>query len=223
MKKFLILFFCLILTGYYSINRSGFVNKSIENIYFSSVSITDRAGKVAGSGTIIWNKANHKLMVLTAAHVIKGMEKKKKDIHVSFNYSSAITPMKVYKISEEKDLALLIGNSNEKSDGPYVKLAMKSPNIGDDIYVVGSPMGLKSTVTKGIIGNFVWEKNPKRLVYRFSADIFFGNSGGGLFNENGELIGVVVSMSYLQISMFSIMLVPGGNWAVSLEEIRKLL
>lgn len=223
MKKILALIFCLLLVSCYTFNRSGFVNQKIEDIYFASVSVTNSVGSSTGSGTIIWNKAGDYLTVITAAHVIKSMQKRKRQIHITFTYSSAIKPMRVVKIDEKKDLALLMGYSKEVSDGPYVKVATKSPNIGDTVWAIGTPMSVKSTVTKGNISNFVWEKNPKRLTYRFTADVFFGNSGGGLFNEKEELIGTVDSISFLRMSVFSSMLVPGGNYAVSLEEIKKFL
>jgi len=223
MKKILALILCLFLASCYTFNRSGFVNQKIEDMYFSSVSVTNNVGKSSGSGTIIWNKGGDYMMVITSAHVIKSMQKRKKAIHITFTYSSAIKPMKVVKLDEKKDLALLMGYAKEVSDGPYVRVATKSPNIGDTVWAIGTPMSVKSTVTKGNLSNFVWEEKPKRLTYRFTADVFFGNSGGGVFNERGELVGVVDSISYLRMSVFSSMLIPGGNYAVGLEEIRKFL
>ena len=223
MKKILALIICLFLASCYTFNRSGFVNKEIEDIYFASVSVTNKVGKPTGSGTIIWNKGGDYLMVITSAHVIKGMQKKKRPIHITFTYSSVIKPMRVVRMDEKKDLALLMGYAKEVSDGPYVRVATKSPNIGDTVWAIGTPLGVKYTVTKGNLSNFVWEKNPKRLTYGFTADVFFGNSGGGVFNEKGELVGVVDSISFLRLSIFSTVLIPGGNYAVALEEIRKFL
>ena len=223
MKKILALILCLFLASCYTFNRSGFVSQEVEDIYFSSVSVTNDVGRSSGSGTIIWNKGGDYLMVITSAHVIKSMQKRKRPIHITFTYSSAIKPMRVVRMDEKKDLALLMGCAKEVSDGPYVRVATQSPNIGDDVWAIGTPMSVKSTVTKGNLSNFVWEQNPKRLTYRFTADVFFGNSGGGVFNEKGELVGVVDSISFLRMSIFSRMLIPGGNYAVALEEIRKFL
>lgn len=142
---------------------------------------------------------------------------------MTFTYSSAVKPMKVMKTDGKKDLALLMGLSREKTNGPGANLAEYSPNIGDTVWVIGTPLSTKATVTKGIISNFIWEKSSKRLTYRFTAPVFFGNSGGGVFNEKGELIGVSDSITYFRLNMFSVMLVPGANYAVALEEIKKFL
>jgi S1-C subfamily serine protease len=222
MKKFLVLIFCILLAGCFTTaSRKNFVNSRVENPYLASVSITDRKGDASGSGTIIWNKKNNYLMVITAAHVIESMEERKKAIHITFTYSGAIKPMRVLKINHEKDLALLVGNSKEIADGPYVEIATSRPDIGDDVWAIGSPLGLKYTTTKGNLSNF--EEEEERSVYRFTAPVFFGNSGGGLFNDKGELIGVVYGFQYLRLNVFSIMAVPGAFYAVSLKEIRKFL
>lgn len=221
MKKFFVLIFCILLASCYGMNRAGFVNAEIENPYLSSVSITDKKGDVSGSGTIIWNKKNDYLMVITAAHVVESMKEKKIPVHITFSYSSAIKPMRVVKVRTNKDLALLMGNSKEISDGPYVRIATSRPNIGDDVWAIGSPLGTKYTTTKGNLSNF--EKEEYKSVYRFTAPIFFGNSGGGLFNSDGELIGVVYGVLYIRLNIFSVLVVPGGYYAVSLEEVRKFL
>jgi S1-C subfamily serine protease len=76
------------------------------------------------------------------------------------------------------------------------------------------------TVTDGQISNY--EKDDKILYYRFTAPSFFGNSGGGLFNDNGELIGVVDALSTYNLRG-STTVVPGGYFAVSLQTINKFM
>ena len=229
MKKFLAILLIAVLGLFGCAHvRHGSVNKSIEKIYYSSVSILNEKNVVAGSGTIIVNGVGKYITVVTAAHVIKGLVKRgAKKIHIFSVYDGLYREVMIYKIDNELDLALLISVTKEHKDGPYVNIAHDSPNIGDRVHAIGSPLGDKNTVTDGIISRFeeVSEKFPRKRQashYRFTAPIFFGNSGGGLFNDQSELIGVVVSIQTIGIG-FSVIVVPGAAFAVSVESLRDFL
>jgi serine protease Do len=65
---------------------------------------------------------------------------------------------------------------------------------GDMVLAIGNPQGLGLSVTDGIIsrpGESVTIGNSTMTLLRTSAAVNSGNSGGGLFNLNGELIGIV--------------------------------
>jgi len=65
---------------------------------------------------------------------------------------------------------------------------------GDMVLAIGNPQGLGLSVTDGIIsrpGEAVTIGNATMTLLRTSAAVNSGNSGGGLFNLNGELIGIV--------------------------------
>ncbi len=79
-----------------------------------------------------------------------------------------------------------------------------SYHAGDQIYAIGNPEGDGISITKGIVS--VESENIQMTavdgystsqfrVARIDAAINGGNSGGGVFNENGELIGLVNSKS----------------------------
>jgi S1-C subfamily serine protease len=89
---------------------------------------------------------------------------------------------KLVSLSEEHDLALL------KLDGyqtPALGLNRENPvNQGDVVYAIGSPMGMRDSVTKGIVTRI-----EKDYVVT-DAQILPGNSGGPLVTEQGEVIGV---------------------------------
>jgi S1-C subfamily serine protease len=71
---------------------------------------------------------------------------------------------------------------------------------GERIYIVGNPAGAENTVVEGIVSNmnrtfeFPWTGDEKLPMIQFSGGIFGGNSGGALYNEKGELIGVPGAM-----------------------------
>jgi len=60
---------------------------------------------------------------------------------------------------------------------------------GENIFTIGSPLGLESTVSTGIVSN-VREFEGYGRVIQITAPISHGSSGGTVFNENGYLIGV---------------------------------
>lgn len=67
---------------------------------------------------------------------------------------------------------------------------------GERVYVVGNPAGNENTLVEGIVSNvnrtfeFPWTERAKLPMIQFSGGIYGGNSGGALYNEKGQLIGV---------------------------------
>ena len=97
----------------------------------------------------------------------------------------------VIKIDKNDCVAAKIGNSNASV-------------IGERVYAIGNPNGSGITVTEGILSakdrsgpiqssNVTIVMENQLLI---TAPINAGNSGGGLFNAKGELIGIVNSKSY---------------------------
>ena len=65
-------------------------------------------------------------------------------------------------------------------------LALQSPDIGQNCFAIGNPEGLTNTLTKGIISGF--RKNDSWI--QTDTAITHGSSGGPLFNDKGEVIGI---------------------------------
>ena len=62
---------------------------------------------------------------------------------------------------------------------------------GDHVVAIGSPLGIQNTVSDGVISNITYEGNTE--YYQTSAPIDHGSSGGGLFNDFGQLIGITAA------------------------------
>lgn len=91
------------------------------------------------------------------------------------------TDIAVLKIDAENLQAAVLGDSDELS-------------LGDDVVVIGNPMGLETSVSKGIVSglNRQISSNDRALSsIQTDAAINSGNSGGALFNMYGEVVGVV--------------------------------
>ena len=97
---------------------------------------------------------------------------------------------KVVGTDEHTDLALI--KVDGRSDFPFVKLADKTPRIGDLVLAVGNPFGLGGTVTNGIVsarGRDIGA-GPYDDFIQIDASVNKGNSGGPTFDMDGNVIGV---------------------------------
>ena len=142
----------------------------------------------AGSGVIISQDG----YILTCAHVVDGATSVKVQLQNGETYdasivgSDATSDIAVLKIEATGLTPAVIGDSDALA-------------VGETVVAVGNPLGtLSNTVTDGIISalnrEVTVEDNDMTLL-QTNASISPGNSGGGLFNANGELIGVVNAKS----------------------------
>ena len=135
-----------------------------------------------GSGFIIDSSG----IIVTNNHVIKGAE----DILVRIEDGQEYEA-KVIGADPLSDLAILKIKSNEKFK-PVKFGDSDKARIGDWVIAIGNPLGLSGTVTAGIIS----ARNRNIGMSRYEdfiqtdASINQGNSGGPLFNVDGDVIGI---------------------------------
>ncbi|MEI7791387.1 MAG: DegQ family serine endoprotease [Alphaproteobacteria bacterium] len=135
-----------------------------------------------GSGFII-DPAGY---IVTNNHVIENSEQ----ITITLNDGSSL-PAKVVGRDLKTDLALL--KVNPKKPLPATKFAdSDKARIGDWVIAIGDPFGLGSTVTAGIISarNRDINAGPYDDFIQTDAPINRGNSGGPLFNMDGDVVGI---------------------------------
>jgi serine protease Do len=92
--------------------------------------------------------------------------------------------------SPHYDLALLALFSH---DGTFLRSAPqggRSMQQGDKVFTVGSPVGLRNTVTSGVFSGFRQRGDGGQVYLQTDAAINPGNSGGPLIDENGFVHGV---------------------------------
>ena len=141
----------------------------------------ERKATALGSGFIIDKKG----IVVTNNHVIQGAE----DIIVSVNGSEY--KAKVLGKDPYMDLAVLEIESDEKFKPVSFGNSDKA-RIGDWVIAIGNPFGFGGTVTTGIISSRNRDIGLTRYddFIQTDASINQGNSGGPLFNLEGEVIGI---------------------------------
>ena len=142
----------------------------------------ERKTSALGSGFIISEDG----IVITNNHVIQGAE----DVFVRVNGDQEFKA-KILGADPGMDLAVLKIESDEKFVPVKFGDSDKS-RIGDWVIAIGNPFGLGGTVTAGIIS----ARNRSIGLSRYEdfiqtdASINQGNSGGPLFNMNGDVIGI---------------------------------
>jgi len=95
--------------------------------------------------------------------------------------------LRVLDYDIDKDIAILELDSH--TELPPLKIdSSYKPQKGDKVIAIGSPLGLKNTVSNGIISTFIQENGIDYI--QFTAPISRGSSGGPLFNINGTVIGI---------------------------------
>lgn len=140
----------------------------------------------AGSGVVVSEDG----YIATNYHVIEGANKVEVTLHNGNTYnanivgSDSMNDIAVIKIDATDLVPATIGDSSKL-------------NVGDLAVAIGNPLGqLGGTATAGIISaldrNLTIEGTPLTLI-QTDAAINGGNSGGGLFDGRGELIGIVES------------------------------
>jgi S1-C subfamily serine protease len=90
------------------------------------------------------------------------------------------------RVSDRYDLAML---SLDNNHCPLLQPGShESVHIGETLYTIGNPVGLKNTVTSGVFSGTL-EKDDE-LYLQTDAPINPGNSGGPLITQDGHVIGV---------------------------------
>lgn len=135
-----------------------------------------------GSGVFI-GKGGY---ILTNAHVV-GNEEKFRIVTDGLD-----VPAVLVRKNTTRDVAILKLQDGKKSLSP-VSIAKNDVELGAELYVIGTPLDMQfsHTVTKGIVSA---KRKMRGLNYiQTDAAINFGNSGGPVFDKNGDLIAVAVS------------------------------
>lgn len=158
-----------------------------------SIDVTTSTGGDTGSGSIIRTNASSSY-IITNNHVVDAAVGGAGTISVEFNNGDTIAATIVGR-DTIYDLAVL---KVQKGNLPVIAFGDSSKlSIGDPVVAIGSPLGLASTVTSGIVsalnrpvttGNVGAESYIDAI--QTDAAINPGNSGGALLDSQGRIVGV---------------------------------
>ena len=168
--------------------KDSVVEIKTESVVQGNFYYRDYVTEGAGSGVIITSDG----YIVTNHHVIDGATKILVTLTNTNTYEATLigkdaqTDLALLKIDEINLSAAILGDSDKLK-------------VGEVAIAIGNPLGnLGGTVTDGIISSLSREltiEGQKMTLLQTNAAVNPGNSGGGLFDIYGELIGVVNAKS----------------------------
>jgi hypothetical protein len=162
-------------------------------------------GDVLGSGFIVSKDGN----IVTNLHVIRDM----KTASVQLADGKVFDSLSVLAVDERHDLAIV-----KVADFNLTVLPLGNSDtltVGEQVVVVGSPLGLEATVTAGILSATRSDGEGSKLL-QTDAAVNHGNSGGPLVTNNGLAVGVVSSILRSDSAQ-------GLNFAIPINYVRGLM
>lgn len=164
---------------------------------------TLKNGTSTGSGFFVADG-----MIATNYHVIEGAQK----IIVKTTEGENAKEFSINTIvGYDRKLDIAILSINKESDSLVIN--QDKLKNGQSVFAIGSPFGLTSTITQGIVSSASRDFGDGVSYIQFDAAVSPGNSGGPLVNAYGEVIGII-----------TMQLTEGQNlnFAISISEIQKI-
>ncbi len=180
--------------------------KTVEHLLLSTAALVENVGPfVVPNCAGVWIS---KTLILTANHCV--------DEHPpNFQYvmpgdlDDKKTREALLLATDKKvDLALLIANPEDLPEHNIAKLSEDPIITGDPIHVVGHTAGYPWTYSYGFVSairdSMFGPSAFDTKVVQISAPVWMGNSGGGAFDVNGQLVGICswVSKNGPQLTFF---------------------
>ena len=200
-----IIFFIILLNVSFSYARIPDIvinqKKAVVTVY-----VNDKNGKQisTGSGFIIESNG----IIATNYHVISKCIENNNTLLIKMENGAFFPLSEIINYNEENDVAILKVDGKEL---PKVTIAKDyKPKQGEDIVVIGSPLGLETTVSDGVISSVRGEGG----IIQITAPVSPGSSGSPVFNSKGDVIGVAT------------FLIKGGqnlNFAIPVKNVANLL
>jgi serine protease Do len=198
--------------------------QSVDSCVGISVEITvqddwfgPQTGTISGSGFVISSDG----YIVTNNHVVEDAYNSGLDVKISMHDGTEYNAV-VVGAEPANDVALLkIEPAAELTPLPIGSL--DNMRVGEEVYVIGNPLGyLSFTMTGGMLSAFDREIHTDSLsdtgikMFQISAQINKGNSGGPVFNDRGEVIGIASAKSG-ETS------VEGLGFAIPMDDVRGLI
>ena len=144
--------------------------------------------------------AGHVCLSILTGQILRELEFSTRVTYLAGDKLKEIKDIEVVKMDTVNDLCLL----KKKNHGLTPLKLAKSVSVGEDIRILGAPLGVFPMETDGKVMSLDSKHIDKELAGKIllSAPAFGGNSGGPIINEKAEVIGVLVmgARIYPQIS-----------------------
>lgn len=148
----------------------------------ASYSVKVLVGQGHGSGTHLGGG-----YILTAAHVVKGQ----KTVVIKATVGNQ-RYAKVLWINEDYDVALLLTSPQGIASA---HMSCRSLHAGDTVRADGNPLNLEFVSSSGKISGDARQTDQHKSAYITDMTTVMGMSGGGVFDRNGDLVGVTSAVA----------------------------
>ena len=161
--------------------------------------------------------------VITNHHLVRG----RSSIKVTF-LDGEVIDAKIVSVDKQNDIAFLKLSQSPKIPPSSLRIADSSTvKLGDKIFTIGYPashlLGKSPKYSEGVI-NSIKGISDNPAYFQISVPIQPGNSGGPLFNERGEVIGITTSSLDSDLAKDAMGAVPQNiNYAVKSLLIKNLM
>lgn len=164
--------------------------KFVERLEDKTIALTDinKEGNMAPYCSGVWVGKNK---ILTAAHCVD--DKPVAFYMVKDDIGADIVRMAVkLRVDENSDLALLMADPETTPAHRTAELSKEKPWAGQKIYIEGHTASMWWTFSEGVVSSNIRTvfEDGKTPAIQISAPAWFGNSGGGAFDDNGDLVGL---------------------------------
>ena len=201
MKKIILILVASLFTLFYSymIHTTGMPKRIISTVLM-----------VEGSSGIVVYSDNNRALVLTAYHTIDDVfenasccgcdykvdvtDKRERQVGLKLKVNPKNYYVSYIDVDEKSDLAIIEIKVDRKL--PSARIGRRF-ELGEDIYIASNPNNKFQSLKKGIVSS-EFRVSLGTPVMEVDAGIIFGSSGGGIFNMNGEVIGIVRSVEMIE-------------------------
>jgi len=173
-----------------SVNMQGFSQNDFSKLFESTlpsvlkIETFDSDNIPLMSGTGFFIESNGK--AVSNLHVFKGAFRS----HITTSGGKTYDIDKIWYKNDSLDLVTFTIKKKDNEVFPFLRIATKLSKIGEEVFVIGNPIGLDFSVSNGIISSIRQQSGPGQII-QTNAPISAGSSGSPLMDMNGFVIGVI--------------------------------
>lgn len=127
---------------------------------------------------------------------------------------AAIHRGEVVAFDKDHDLAVIKADLGGMPGHEYADLPDSMPAVGEHVYSVGHPRGMYWSYAEGTVSAYRGDDSSGiGKVVQVNASVWYGNSGGGVFDYQGKLVGICSRLTR----------VPQMNYFVHVDSLKRML
>jgi putative serine protease PepD len=146
------------------------------------------AGQFTGTAFAVGQQAGSTTNLFTNYHVVESVwDAGQREVFIE--RKDQRWPATIVRVDEDNDVALL------RTTNKFAGLTMAGDAVksGQQIVVIGAPLGLEDTVTTGVVSAIRKDEDGSGTVIQFDAPINPGNSGGPVINAAKQVVGIATA------------------------------